>query len=70
MNGNEIFKEILKSPKLKVLLGVPLNEEIDEDYEAQSRNREITVIRNIIDGQIRHSSEDAIFKNIKKLYDL
>jgi len=70
MDGKEIFKEILKSPKLKELVGVPETEEIEEDYDFQSQRREITVIRSIIEGQLRHSSEDGIFKTIKTLFDL
>ena len=70
MDGKEIFKEILKSPKMKELLGIPESDEIHEDFEKQSEIREVTVVRNIIEGQIRHTSDDAIFKNIKNLYDL
>ena len=33
MDGKEIFKEILKSPQMKELLGVSPGEEIHEDYE-------------------------------------
>ena len=32
MDGKEIFKEILKSPQMKELLGVSPGEEIHEDY--------------------------------------
>ena len=70
MDGKEIFKEILKSPKLKELVGVPKSEEIKEDYDSQSQRREITVIRSIIEGQLRHTSDDGIFRNIKTLFDL
>ncbi len=70
MDGREIFNEILKSPKLKELLGVPESEEINEDYDSPSSRNEIAVIKSIIQGQIQHSSEDAIFKNLKKLFDL
>lgn len=70
MTGNEIFNEILKSPQLKELLNVPEGEEIDAQYDVSSPHQEITVIRNIIEGQIRHTSDDAIFKGIKKIYDL
>ena len=70
MDGKEIFKEILKSPKLKELVGVPESEEIKEDYDSQSQRREITVIRSIIEGQLRHTSDDGIFRNIKTLFDL
>ena len=70
MDGREIFNEILKSPKLKELLGVTESEEINEDYDSPSSRNEIAVIKSIIQGQIQHSSEDAIFKNLKKLFDL
>jgi len=70
MDGKEIFNEILKSPKLKELLGVPDSEEINEDYDSLSSRKEIAVIKSIIQGQIQHSSEDAIFKNLMKLFDL
>ena len=70
MDGKEIFKEILKSPQMKELLGVSPGEEIHEDYESSSQHPEISVVQSIIDAQIRHTSDDALFKNIKKIFDL
>lgn len=70
MEGKEIFNEILKSPKMKELIGVALDEEIKEDFDSPSQNLEVAVVRNIIEGQVRHTSEDGIFKNLKKMYDL
>jgi hypothetical protein len=70
MDGKEIFNEILKSRKMKELLGVPESEEINENYDSPSTRDEIAVVQSIIQGQIQHSSEDAIFKNLKKLFDL
>lgn len=70
MDGKEIFNEILKSRKMKELLGVPESEEINENYDSPSSRNEIEVIKSIIQGQIQHSSEDAIFKNLRKLFDL
>lgn len=70
MDGKEIFEEIIKSPKLKELIGLDVNEVINEDFNSTSKYKEVTVIRNIIEGQIRHTSEDSIFKNIQKLYDI
>lgn len=69
MDGNEIFKEILKSKELKDLLGVSDSESIKDDDILLKRN-EVTIIKNIIEGQINHTSDDALFKNVKKLYDL
>ena len=70
MDGKEIFNEILKSPKMKELLGVPDSEEIQESYDSPSGSLEVAIVRSIIEGQIRHTSDDGIFKNLKKLYDL
>lgn len=70
MDGKEIFNEILKSRKMKELLGVPESEEINENYDSPSVRNEISVVQSIIQGQIQHSSEDAIFKNLRKLFDL
>lgn len=70
MDGKEIFNEILKSPKMKTLLGVSESEEINESYDAPSQRNEIAIVRSIIEGQIKHSSDDAVFKNLRKLYDL
>lgn len=70
MDGKEIFSEILKSPKMKELLGVSESDEINEDYDSPSSRNEITVVKSIIQGQIQHSSDDAIFKNLRKLFDL
>lgn len=70
MDGKEIFNEILKSPKMKELLGVPEYEEINENYDTPSQRNEITIIKNIIDGQIRHTSDGGIFNNLMKMFDL
>lgn len=70
MDGKEIFDEILKSSKMKELLGVPESEEIKESFDSPSQSLEVAIIRNIIEGQIRHTSDDGIFKNLKKMYDL
>lgn len=70
MDGKEIFNEILKSQKMKALLGVPESEDINEDYDSPSARNEIAVVKSIIQGQIQHSPDDAIFKNLRKLFDL
>lgn len=70
MDGKEIFKEILDSPQMRELLGISLDEEINENYETSSQHPEISVVQSIIDAQIRHTSDDALFKNIKKISDL
>ena len=70
MDGKEIFKEILDSPQMRELLGISLDEEINENYETYSQHPEISVVQSIIDAQIRHTSDDALFKNIKKIFDL
>ena len=70
MDGKEIFKEILDSPQMRELLGISLDEEINENYETSSQHPEISVVQSIIDSQIRHTSDDALFKNIKKIFDL
>ncbi len=70
MDGKEIFNEIIKSRKMKELLCVPESEEIKEDYDSPSSRDEIAVVQSIIQGQIQHSYEDAIFKNLKKIFDL
>lgn len=70
MDGKEIFKEIIDSPRMKELIGVASDEEIHEDYETSSQHPEVSVVQSIIDAQIRHTSDDALFKNIKKIFDL
>lgn len=70
MDGKEIFDEILKSPKLKELLNVPVDSDINESFEDNPQNKEVAIIRHIIEGQLRHTSDENIFKNIIKLFDL
>lgn len=70
MDGKEIFDEILNSSKLKELIGVSADSAIDESFEGNPKYKEIAVIRNIIEGQLRHTSDENTFKNIRKLYDL
>lgn len=70
MDGKEIFNEILKSQKMKELLGVPESEEINENFDSPSSRNEIEVVKSIIQGQLHHSSEDAIHKRLKKIFDL
>lgn len=70
MDGKEIFNEILRSPKLKELIGVPIDSEIDETYDDNPKNEVIAIIRYIIDGHLRHTQDENLFKNITKLFDL
>lgn len=70
MDGKDIFNEILKSPKLKEMLNIPADSNIEESFDGNPQHKEIAIIRHIIEGQLRHTSDDNIFKNIKKLYDL
>lgn len=70
MDGKEIFDEIMQSPRLKSLIGIPEDGNIPEDYDSTSQHKEITIIRNIIEGQVRHTSDDSIFKNITRLFDM
>lgn len=70
MEGKEIFNEILKSPKLKQMLDIPENSSIEESFEGNPQNKQVAIIRHIIEGQLRHTSDENIFKTIRKLYDL
>lgn len=60
MDEKEIFNELIKSPKFEELIGVTPDE----------NSKEIVIIRTMLEGYIRHTSEDNIFKNITKFYDL
>lgn len=70
MNGKDIFYEIMKSPGMRKLLEESGNNFLDMDNEEVNHKKEVAVVRAIIEGQVRHTSDDNIFKNIKKLYDL
>lgn len=60
MDEKEIFNELIKSSKFEELIGVTPDE----------NSKEIVIIRTMLEGYIRHTSEDNIFKNITKFYDL
>lgn len=70
MDGKDIFYEIMKSPGMRKLLGESGNNCLDMDSEEVNHKKEVAVVRAIIEGQVRLTSDDNIFKNIKKLYDL
>lgn len=70
MDGKDIFYEIMKSPGMRKILGESGNNFLDMDSEEVYHKKEVAVVRAIIEGQVRHTSDDNIFKNIKKLYDL
>lgn len=70
MNGKDIFYEIMKSPGMRKLMGESGNNFLDMDSEEVNHKKVVAVVRAIIEGQVRHTSDDNIFKNIKKLYDL
>lgn len=70
MNGKDISYEIMKSPGMRKLLGESENNFLYMDSEEVNHKKEVAVVRAIIEGQVRHTSDDNIFKNIKKLYDL
>ena len=67
MDGQEIFKEILKSPKLKSLIG---DVEIDQLDINDPNNKEIAIIKSIIEGELRNTSDEAMFQFLKKMYGL
>ena len=70
MEGRDLFNEILKSPKLKEILGVSELDDIQEDFDVQSSNKEINVIRTIIECAVRKTSDESTFQTIKRIYDL
>ena len=70
MNGKDIFQEIMRSPGMRKILGESRNDFQDMESEEVNRKKEVAVVRAIIEGQVRRTSDDNIFKNIKKLYDL
>lgn len=70
MDEKEIFAEIMKSPTIKDLLGMSNDETVDTDYDSASSNKVVNILKNIIEGQVRHTSDDNILKNIIKVYEL
>lgn len=70
MDGKDIFQEIMKSSGMRKILGESRNDFLDMESEEVNRKKEVAVVRAIIEGQVRRTSDDNIFKNIKKLYDL
>lgn len=70
MDEKEIFAEIMKSPTIKDLLGMSHDETVDTDYDSASSNKVVNILKNIIEGQVRHTSDDNILKNIIKVYEL
>ena len=70
MDGKDIFSEIMKSPGMRKMLGEFGDGIFDMDSEEANRKKEVAVVRMIVEGQVTHTSDDNIFKNIKKLYDL
>ena len=70
MDGKDIFQEIMRSPDRRKILGESRNDFLDMESEEVNRKKEVAVVRAIIEGQVRRTSDDNIFKNIKKLYDL
>lgn len=70
MNGQEILNEILKSPMLKKLIGVPEDQELHEDLSKSSDYTEIAVIQDIINAEYMHTSVDNVFKTVGKLFDV
>ena len=70
MDGKDIFQEIMRSPGMRKILGESRNDFLDMESEEVNRKKEVAVVRSIIEGQVRRTSDDNIFKNIKKLYDL
>lgn len=70
MDGKDILHEIMKSSGMRKILGDSGNNSFDMDSEEANHKKEVDIVRMIIEGQARHTSDDNIFKNIKKLYDL
>lgn len=70
MEGKDIFDEIMKSPGMRKLVGDSVNNNLDVEGEELYHKKVIAVVRTIIEGQVRRTSDENIFKNIKKIYDL
>ncbi|MCD8288449.1 MAG: hypothetical protein LUC26_00830 [Prevotella sp.] len=70
MDCKEIFKEIVDSPQMKEILGISPSAEINADYDSPSQYPGIIVLQSILEAQIRHTSDEALFKSIKKIFDL
>ena len=67
MEPKEIFNEILKSPKLQALLNLPEEELLKERFEETSSHPEIEAIKAKLNGQVRHTSTQAIMQNINRI---
>lgn len=70
MTGQEILNEILKSSQLRERLGIEEGQELKADLDSPSEYTEVAVVQDIINGNQRKTSEDNIFKTIRKLYNL
>lgn len=70
MNEKEIFNELINSSRFKELIGANPDEHLDIDFNSSSKIKEVAIIRNMIEGYVRHTSDDNIFKNIIKFFDL
>ncbi|MCQ2244005.1 MAG: hypothetical protein MJZ32_07075 [Bacteroidaceae bacterium] len=67
MEAKEIFEAVLKSPRLKELLGLSPDEELNESYDKTSKFKEIEAIKLIIQGQMRHLSFGAVSQNLSRI---
>lgn len=70
MNEKEIFNELINSSRFKELIGANSDEHLNIDFNSSSKIKEVAIIRNMIEGYVRHTSDDNIFKNITKFFDL
>ncbi len=67
MEKEDIIREILSSDRMRAIIGEP---PAPDDPDADVQNREARAVRMITEGHIRHTTEDIIFKNLRKTYDV
>lgn len=66
MRTEEVFKEVLKSTDLQTIFKIPLKDIKDASFHENSKNPVIEIIKEILKGQLKHSSRDQIFQIIQK----
>ncbi|MBK7107515.1 MAG: hypothetical protein IPH62_19785 [Ignavibacteriae bacterium] len=66
MTGEEIFKEVLKSPEFQDIFEIPKDNLEKETFNTKSNYPVIEIVKAIINGQENHRDKNAVFQNIQK----
>lgn len=67
MEPQELFKELMKDELLQTRLNITKEEAEQADYMITSDNKNIEVIKDVIQGVVNHKKLNTVYRGIQNL---